>query len=288
MKLALIGVGMIGGSLAGAWRRCGVVDEVVGFDIDPGALAAARARGLIDTGAETVADALPAAGLVLVATPVGAMRQAFAALAQGLPPRAIVTDVGSTKASVIAEARTALGDAFARFVPAHPIAGKELPGVEHADTGLFAGRRVVVTPTDETDPAAVAQVEGFFAATGARVERMDAAEHDLTFAAVSHLPHLLSFALVAAIGQGPDGSRRLAYGGAGFRDFTRIAAASPVMWRDICVANRQALGQELRRYRAVLDQLQQAVDAADGQALQQTFELASKLRREWTGTADAS
>jgi prephenate dehydrogenase len=287
VKLVLIGVGMIGGSLAGAWRRSGVVDEVVGFDVDRRALDAALARGLIDAGAATVEDALPGAGLVLVATPVGAMPQAFAALSKALPPRAIVTDVGSTKGGVIAEARVALGDAFARFVPAHPIAGKELPGVEHADAALFAGRRVIVTPAAETDPEATRQVEGFFAATGARVERMDAAEHDLVFAAVSHLPHLLSFALVAAIGQGTGGERNLAYGGAGFRDFTRIAAASPVMWRDICVANRQALGQELRRYRAMLDQLQQAVDAADGQALQQVFELASTLRRQWTGTVDA-
>jgi prephenate dehydrogenase len=286
MKLALIGVGMIGGSLAAAWRAAGEVSAVIGFDIDPRALDAALARGIIDGCAGSAADAVESADLVLVATPVGAMRQAFAAIAGPLPARAIVTDVGSTKGSVIADARAALGDAFSRFVPAHPIAGKEMPGVEHAEAGLFRGRRVVITPAAETDSSAAATIERLFAAAGARTERMDAAEHDRIFAAVSHLPHLLSYALVAAIGAGPEGSRSLGYGGAGFRDFTRIAASSPVMWRDICVANRQALGQQLRRYREMLDRLQRAVDDGDAASLQQVFEQASALRRQWTGAGD--
>ncbi len=286
MRLALIGVGMIGGSLASAWRGAGEVDAVVGFDIDPGALEAALARGIIDECAPTAAHAVEGAGLVLVATPVGAMRQAFAAIAGHLSGPAIVTDVGSVKASVIADARAALGAAFARFVPAHPIAGKELPGVEHADAGLFRGRRAIITPVAETDETAAAAIARLYAAAGARAERLDPAEHDRIFAAVSHLPHLLAYALVAAIGAGPEGSRSLGYGGAGFRDFTRIAASSPVMWRDICVANRQALGEQLRRYRELLDRLQRAVDDGDAASLQRTFEAASALRRQWTGAGD--
>jgi prephenate dehydrogenase len=287
MRVALIGVGMIGGSLLAAWRRAGRVSAASGYDVDAAAVSAAQALGLVDRAAASVAEAVADAELVLVATPVGAMGRVFAELRPALPPEAVLADVGSTKSSVIAEARTALGAAFPRFVPAHPIAGKELPGVAHADARLFDGKRVVVTPTAETRPDALARVEDLFAASGARVERMDAVEHDRIFAAVSHLPHLLSFALVAAIGGEPQGERKLGYGGAGFRDFTRIAASSPVMWRDICVANRVALGEELRNYRELLERLQQAVDAGDASALQRTFELASRLRRQWAGPADA-
>jgi prephenate dehydrogenase len=267
MRIALLGVGMVGGSLLAAWRRAGLVETATGYDIETGA----------------VADA----DVVLVATPVGSMRKLFARLAPALPAGALLTDVGSTKGGVIADARAVLGAAFPRFVPAHPIAGKELPGVEHADAGLFVGKRVVLTPVAETSREAVAKVEGLFARSGARVEQMDAAEHDRIFAAVSHLPHLLSFALVASIGAAPGGERKLGYGGAGFRDFTRIAASSPAMWRDICVANREAIGEELRGYRALLERMQRAVDEGDAAALQQTFELAARLRRQWANPADA-
>jgi prephenate dehydrogenase len=286
MRIALVGVGMIGGSLLAAWRQVGLVTTAAGFDIEGGAVAEAKARGLIDRHAASPADAVADAELVLVATPVGSMRQVFAQLAAALPAEALLTDVGSTKGEVIADARAGLGAAFPRFVPAHPIAGKELPGVEHADGHLFAGKRVVLTPVAETDADAVARVESLFARTGALVERMDAAEHDRIFAAVSHLPHLLAFALVASIGSRSGGQRKLGYAGAGFRDFTRIAASSPVMWRDICLANRAALGDELRRYRALLDRLQQAVDDGDAAVLQQTFELAARLRRQWANPPD--
>lgn len=287
MRVALIGVGMIGGSLLAAWRGAGAIDSVTGYDIDPKAVAKAVERGLVDQRADSVAQAVARAELVVVATPVGAMCEVFPQLAPALPAEAIVTDVGSTKADVVAQARAALGAAFSRFVPAHPIAGKELPGIEHADGRLFAGRRIVVTPVAETGAEALARIEALFALTGAAVERMEAAEHDRIFAAVSHLPHLLAFALVAAIGSENDGERKLGYGGAGFRDFTRIAASSPVMWRDICVANRVALGAELFNYRALLERLQQAVDGGDAQMLQETFERAARLRRRWDGAADA-
>jgi len=287
MRIALIGVGMIGGSLAAAWRRAGRVTDVVGYDIAAQALATALERGLIDRRADSVQQAVADADLVLIATPVGAMREVFAQIAPVLSPGAFVADVGSTKADVIEHARAALGASFSRFVAAHPIAGKELPGIEHADADLFIGKRVIVTPVSGTRADALATVEALFACTGATVERMEAAEHDRIFAAVSHLPHLLSFALVAAIAAEADGERKLGYGGAGFRDFTRIAAASPVMWRDICVANRVALGAELRAYRALLEHLQRAVDAGDAAVLQQTFEQAARLRRRWAQPVDA-
>jgi 3-phosphoshikimate 1-carboxyvinyltransferase len=286
MRVALIGVGMIGGSLVAAWRRAGVLTSVTGFDVDERALTVAAERGLVDRRAPSIAQAVADADLVLVATPVGAMREVFEAVAPVLPAGALVTDVGSTKGDVIDCARAALGTAFGRFVPAHPIAGKERPGVEHADDRLFEGKRVILTPAADTRADALARVEALFARTGATVERMEAAEHDRIFAAVSHLPHLLSFALVAAIGSEPDGERKLGYGGAGFRDFTRIAASSPVMWRDICVANRAALGDELRGYRLLLDRLQQAVDAGDAAALERSFEQAARLRRQWAAAID--
>jgi len=287
MRIALIGVGMIGGSLLAAWRQAGLVTTATGYDIDARALDVAAGRGLIDRRTASIAEAVADAEVVVIATPVGSMREVFAQIAGALQADALLTDVGSTKGDVIADARVALGAAFPRFVPAHPIAGKELPGVENADAGLFAGKRIVLTPAAETDAEALAKVGELFARIGARLEHMDAAEHDHIFAAVSHLPHLLSFALVAAIGSEPGGERKLAYGGAGFRDFTRIAAASPVMWRDICVANHAALGEELRTYRALLERLQQAVDGGDASTLQQTFELASLLRRRWANPSDA-
>jgi prephenate dehydrogenase len=286
MRVALIGVGMIGGSLLAAWRSARLIEAATGCDIDAAALEAGRARGLIDRGAGSVAEAVAGADLVLVATPVGAMADAFRQMAPALGGAAVVTDVGSTKLDVIAHARAALGAAFPRFVPAHPIAGKETHGVAQADPSLFAGRRAIVTPLAETEPTALQRVEDLYARAGAVVERMDAAEHDRIFAAVSHLPHLLAFALVAAIGGQPDGERRLHYGGAGFRDFTRIAASSPALWRDICVANRAALGEELRRYRDLLERLQRAVDCGDAAALEEVFAQAARLRRQTSGGND--
>lgn len=291
MKLALIGVGMIGGSLAAALKRAGAVERAVGFDADPKATRRGVERGVLDAVAASVEDAVREADLVVLAVPVGAMKEVMAAAAAALPARAIVTDVGSTKVSVIAAARAALGAtsgfSIRRFVPGHPIAGRELPGVEHADAELFRGRLYICTPAEETDPQARATVADLWRRVGAQVVTMDAAEHDRVFAAVSHLPHLLAFALVARIAAEPDGERKLGFAGAGFRDFTRIAASSPAMWRDVCLANRAALAEELRGYRALLDELQRAVDAGDAAALEATFELASRTRRRHARTFDA-
>ena len=283
MRLALIGVGLIGGSAALAFRSAGAVSTVCGYDTDAAALRRALDLGVLDREATSVADAVAEAELILVAVPVGAMGSVLAQVGAAAPAHAIITDVGSTKSSVIAAARAALGAtssfSMRRFVPAHPIAGGELPGVEHASAALFRGKRLITTPVDETHAQALERVEQLWQAAGARVSRMQPDEHDRIFAAVSHLPHLLAFALVAQIASEADGSRKLGFAGAGFRDFTRIAASSPTMWRDISLANRTALSEELARHRALLDRLQRAVDAGDAAELDRVFTLASEARR---------
>jgi prephenate dehydrogenase len=290
-RLALIGVGLIGGSAAAAWRAAGLVKQVVGFDADQRACAAALAAGVIDAVAPGIEAAVQDADLVLLAVPVGAMEGVMQRLAPALAPFAVVTDVGSTKMSVIEAARSALaaGSSFslARFVPGHPIAGRERPGVENADAGLFKGKLFIATPLAQTHPGALAAVEQLWAGIGAQVVQMPADEHDRIFAAVSHLPHVLAFALVASLAERTDGGRALQFAGAGFRDFTRIAASSPVMWRDVALANRTALSAELTAYRAMLDRLQRAVDQADATTLEHLFDLASRTRRAHARQFDA-
>jgi len=267
VKLALIGVGLIGGSFARAALSAGAVTSVAGFDADAGALSAALRLGAITSAADSSEAAVRQADLVMLAVPVGAMAAVMKAIAPHLRADAVVTDVGSTKGSVVAVARAELGAHFARFVPGHPIAGRERPGVESSEPRLFEGKLFIATPVAETDPAATARVEKLWQRVGARVERMDAQEHDRVFAAVSHLPHLLAFALVAQIAREEDADRKLGKAGAGFRDFTRIAASSPRMWRDVCIANRDALKVELRGYRALLDELQAALPEPTRRAL---------------------
>ena len=284
MKLALIGVGLIGGSFAAALRAAGAVDHVVGFDVDPEAVGQGLAAGIVDRAAASLAEAVSTADLVVLAVPVGAMRAAFAAIAGHLPPGALVTDVGSTKVSVIADARATLGDAFHRFVPAHPIAGGERPGIEHADARLFQNRLAITTPVTDTDPEALATIERLWRSVGARLERLAPDEHDRIFAAVSHLPHVLAFALVEMIARSPDADAKFAHAGAGFRDFTRIAASSPPMWRDVCLANRVALAEALDSYRSRLEDLQRAIESGDGAALERLFRVASEARRRAADT----
>ena len=227
----------------------------------------------------SLGEAVSSADLVVLAVPVGAMRAALAAIAGQLPPAALVTDVGSTKVSVIADAQATLGGAFPRFVPAHPIAGGERPGVEHADPRLFQDRLAISTPVTDTDPGALATVERLWRSVGARLERLAPDVHDRIFAAVSHLPHVLAFALVEMIARSPDADAKFAHAGAGFRDFTRIAASSPQMWRDVCLANRVSLASELNTYRKSLATLQDAIDSADGATLERLFETAAAARR---------
>jgi prephenate dehydrogenase len=284
VKLALIGVGLIGGSFAAALRAAGEVEEVIGFDIDPLAVQAGVDRGIVTTAAASAAEAVSGADLVIVATPVGALRATLASIAATLTAQAIVTDVGSTKGSVIDDAAATLGAAMTRFVPAHPIAGGERPGVQHADARLFRDRLVITTPIAVTDPAALATVERLWRSTGARLERLAPDVHDRVFAAVSHLPHVLAFALVEMIARAPDAATKFAHAGAGFRDFTRIAASSPEMWRDVCLANREPLAAELRAYRDRLAALQVAIDAGDSASLLAVFSEASAAKRGSDGS----
>lgn len=278
MKLVLIGVGLIGGSFARAVRAAEKFDRIVGFDNDFEALRRAVELGVIDQAATSAAQAVDDATLVMIATPVGSMREILREIALRLPSAAIVTDVGSTKAGVIEAAREELGAAFTRFVPGHPIAGREHSGVEHADLSLFRDKVFIATPVAQTETDALDRVETLWRDVGCRIERMTPEEHDSVFAAVSHLPHLLAFALVAHIAAQSDAERKFALAGAGFRDFTRIAASNAVMWSDICVANRGAIGDELRTHRERLGELQRAIDEGDGETLRRVFLQAAASR----------
>jgi prephenate dehydrogenase len=280
-RVTLAGCGLIGGSFALALRAAGGVGEIVGFDRDAAVAERARELGIVDRVEARLADAVRGADLVVVATPVAAARDLFATIASALGDAAIVTDVGSTKRDVIGAARATLGDAFVRFVPGHPIVGREVHGPDAAQLDLFRGKRVLLTPAAETDAAAVARVAAAWTACGARVECIGADQHDVVLSAVSHLPHLLAYALVAEIAEAPDAELKFALASGGFRDFTRIAASSPVMWRDIVLANRDALLDDLDAYRTRLDAVRAAVAASDREALEALFRKASAARHAW-------
>jgi prephenate dehydrogenase len=285
MKIAILGCGLIGCSLAAALRQRGLVSRALGYDSDANHAARALARGWIDAAAGTVAEAAREAEVVILAAPVGTMPALLGQVAASLRADAVVTDVGSTKRDVIDAARRGLGSAFERFVPAHPIAGSEKSGPEYADAGLFEGRVVITTATSATRPDALQRIEAMWRACGASIEHMDADQHDRVLASVSHLPHVLAFALVARIASEPDATLKFSLAGAGFRDFTRIAASSAAMWRDIALANREALGQELHAYVSLLQDLERALDAGDAPWLEQLFERASRSRQQQAGGA---
>ncbi|WDD93373.1 prephenate dehydrogenase/arogenate dehydrogenase family protein [Burkholderia sp. FERM BP-3421] len=286
-KLVIFGVGLIGGSLARALReRAGAAGEVVGVGRSPASIARACELGVIDRGAALdddaqLRDALRGADLVLLAAPVAQTGPILARIAPFLEPSTLVTDAGSTKSDVEAVARTALGARIGQFVPGHPIAGRESSGVEAALPDLYVGRNVVLCALPENPPAARERIAAMWQAAGAEVRTMDAAQHDRVFAAVSHLPHVLSFALVEQILGESDAELKFSYAAGGFRDFTRIAASSPEMWRDVCVANRVALLDELDAYARVLARLRAAIDAGDGAALEAVFARSRDARTAW-------
>lgn len=280
MKVAILGLGLMGGSLAAALRRGDAATWITGYDLDPEVSARGEQLDLLDAAAAGAEQAARHADVVVLASPVGAMPDLLAQIAGALEPAAIVTDLGSTKAGLVTAARSALGPAFERFVPAHPIAGGERAGLEFADPDLFRGCTVVITPESETRADAVERVEQMWHSCGAKVVSMSAGEHDLMLASVSHLPHVLAFALVAQIAGQPDGQRRLLLAGPGFRDFTRIAASSAVLWRDIALANREPLGEQLRELIAQLQRIDRALTEGDGGYLQCLFEDASRARRQ--------
>ncbi|PWT75424.1 MAG: prephenate dehydrogenase/arogenate dehydrogenase family protein [Proteobacteria bacterium] len=279
-KLAVFGVGLIGGSFALALKQAGMVERVVGVGRGRANIDRALELGVIDEAAEQAAEAIDAADLVLVAVPVRQMDAVFAGIAPHLRPDAAITDGGSTKRDVITAA-AALGEKFGAFVPAHPIAGGELSGVEAASAELYRGRTVVITPLPQTDARARTVVDVAWRACGAKVVEMTPQRHDEVLGAVSHLPHALAFAMMHMIAQRRDTAELLSFAGAGFRDFTRIASSSPEMWRDICLANRDVLAHELRAYGAHLDAFIQLLQNHDGAALERAFMAARAARNDW-------
>jgi prephenate dehydrogenase len=276
MRLAVIGVGLIGGSFALALKKAKAVSHVIGVGRSQQNLDLARSRGIIDAIEADAAAAARTADLVLVATPVAQFPTVFAALKD---TKALITDGGSTKRDVIAAARSALGKGVVRFVPAHPIAGAEKSGAAAASAELFQNRRVVLTPLEENSAQTVTIVEQAWAACGARLSRMNADEHDAVLAAVSHLPHLLAYALVHDIAKRENAAQLFSFAAGGFRDFTRIASSHPEMWRDICAANKENLLREVARYSAKLQEVKALLERPA--ELEKLFAEARAARDEW-------
>lgn len=284
-KLVICGVGLIGGSFALALRRAGMVRRIVGVGRSQHSLDRAIELGVVDEVAHSWADALDGADLVLLAPPVGQMDAVMQAMAPHLAADTVVTDAGSTKRDVIEAMYRHLGPNLAHVVPSHPIAGAEKSGVDAAFDALYDGRKVVVTPLPENEPAAVLRVREAWEACGAVIHEMPPHDHDRVFAAVSHLPHLLAFGLVHDLAGRANAEQLFGFAASGFRDFTRIAGSHPEMWRDICVANRQALLGELDQYLAELAYLRALLLSGDGERLEQHFAQARDARNAWAERA---
>jgi len=280
-KIVVFGVGLIGGSFALALKAAGEVGEVVGFGRSVGTLKQALELGIIDRIGANPGQEVVDADLVLIATPVGQMPEIMARIAPYLGPDTVVTDGGSTKSDVVAAARAAFGDKIGQFVPAHPIAGAENSGAAAAKADLYRERKVVLTALPENSVLNVARVRSAWEWCGAQIFELTPAEHDQVFAAVSHLPHLLSFALVHDLAVRDNSELFFTFAASGFRDFTRIAASHPEMWRDIALANREALLIELKRYEDQIDEMRAALEANDGGRLEEIFDTARTARRAW-------
>jgi prephenate dehydrogenase len=286
-RLAVFGCGLMGGSFALALKAGGLVSSVVGWSRTPASALEAQELHVVDDVAASPTEAVRGADVVLLSVPVAATGVTLSALRDALAPGALCMDVGSTKADVVKAACAALGDRADCFVPAHPIAGKEKAGVAHADAALYRGCRTILTPVPGvTDPAMTTRARLLWEAVGARVSEMDAAAHDDALAAVSHLPHLLAFAFMNAVAGQPQAEQLLALAGPGFRDFTRIAAGDATLWRDVLLANREAVAHHARAFRAELDRMEAAIETGDGAALKSMIETASARRGAWRPAAD--
>lgn len=282
-KLVIIGVGLIGGSAALATRRAGLARRIVGVGRPSENMDTALKLGVIDA-IEPIEQAVADADFVLLAMPVGQMPDVMTAIRPHLGAKTLISDAGSTKGDVVEAARANLGDTLPRFVPGHPIAGAEKSGVTAAKTELFDNKNVVLTPLPENAARDVDAIGDFWRGCGAHVIEMPADLHDQIFAAVSHLPHVLAFALVEEIARRPNANQLFGFAAGGFRDFSRIAGSSPEMWRDICLANRPAMLQELDAYIARLSQIRSLIDAQDGDALAEAFEHARNARTDWANS----
>jgi prephenate dehydrogenase len=281
-QLGLIGCGLMGGSFALAVRQAGLVDRVVGYSPTATSRDAALALGAIDTGFDTPAAAIHGSDLILLALPVASTEATLRAICDALAPETLVMDVGSTKSDVVQAAAAALGDAqLPWFVPAHPIAGKAQAGVAHAQADLYQNCLVVLTPSAVTNPLALSKARQLWQALQCRVRDMTPAAHDAGFAAVSHLPHLLAFALMNAITDQPDGADLLSLAGPGFRDFSRIAAGDPALWRDVLLANRAQVQRQSALFRDQLDMLERCLETGDTAQLSALISQASNARAAW-------
>jgi prephenate dehydrogenase len=283
-QLGLIGCGLMGGSFALALKRAGLVKRVVGYSKSPSTTERARQMGVIDVEAPSALLAVSGADLVLLAVPVAATEATFKAIRHLVRSDALVMDVGSTKRDVIDAARRVLRDQVGIFVPAHPITGKELAGVEHADADLYNGRQVILTPIERTLTVQLNKAQAVWTALGCHVKQMSPEAHDAAYAAVSHLPHLIAFALMNAIKGQPQGDEFLSLAGPGFRDFTRIAASDPSVWRDILMSNREELRAQSKHFQRALHALDVAIQSGNPDALEALIQQASSTRAQWRMT----
>ena len=287
-QLGLIGCGLMGGSFAMALKRAGLVKRVVGYSKSPSTTERARQLGVIDVEAPSALLAVSGADIVLLAVPVSATEATFKAIRHLVTPDTLVMDVGSTKCDVVAAARKVLRDNLGCFVPAHPIAGREVSGVEHADANLYHGKKVILTPIERTYTVQLKKAVHVWTALGSEVVQMSPQAHDAAYAAVSHLPHLLAFALMNSIEDQPEGMDYLQLAGPGFRDFTRIAASDPKMWRDILLANKEELLAQSKRFQQTLQSLENLISSGNGDALENRIQQASQTRAEWRIAAHKS
>jgi len=287
-KVVIVGVGLIGGSFALGLKAAGAARRIAGLGRSKEALVRALELGIIDEACDSVEEAMRGADLVLIAAPVAQTGPILASLLPWLEPHTVVTDAGSTKSDVVAAARAVLGERVRQFVPGHPIAGRESNGPDAALAELYLGKKTVLAPLPENAPASVEKVARAWRLCGAIIHILDAAEHDRVFAAVSHLPHLLAYALVDEVAGKPHADLLFQYAASGFRDFTRIAGSSPEMWRDISLANRDALLGELDAYLAQLNGLRARLAAADGAALEAVYANAQRARCAWIEAIEAA
>jgi prephenate dehydrogenase len=280
-QLGLVGCGLMGASFALALQDKALVDRVVGFSPSEGTRQKALQRGVIHQAAASAAEAVQGADLVLIAVPVSHTAACLREIAPHLHPDCLLMDVGSTKGDVVAAARAALGDKLGCFLPAHPIAGKAQAGVDHAESTLYQDRALILTPLAHNTPTQIAQATALWQAIGSRVHQMTPESHDQTFAAVSHVPHLLAFAQVNGLLQQPEAEAFLKLAGPGFRDFSRIAAGDPAVWRDILLANAEQVLAQTAHFKAALLALEKAMTSGDGADLQALIQSASQARSAW-------
>lgn len=277
-RLCIIGVGLIGGSLARALKASGACGEVVGYGRSAEALQSALELGVIDRAETDIAAAVKGADVIVLGMPVGAMETVLSQLKPHLEAQSILTDVGSTKGSVVEAAKRVFGTLPPRFVPGHPIAGTEQSGVEASFAELYQQRRVILTPDAETDSEALERVRWMWQQAGAEVIDMSVIHHDEVLAATSHLPHMLAFTLVDTLARLEDHDDIFRFAAGGFRDFTRIASSNPQMWHDICLNNRDALLKMVQRFTSELNTLATAIDRGDSEAVLATFQRAKSAR----------